>query len=267
MNIHGESVPMSTLLPISIIVPCRNEARNLEILLPQLVGVAEEVLIIDGHSTDNTRELTQQHGFRHVLDNRLGKGDGIRVGIEHASQDICVFIDADLSHDPGDIPGLVQPILENRADMVLGSRMRGGGDEFIATLNELVRLAGNMGLTWLINVRCRSALSDSQNGYRAARTSLLKAMELKAIKHTVELEMTMRVLRSGARVIEYPTHEYPRRFGQSSLSVMRQGLLFLLVFLRECVRPVPRWTTQREEAGVATASDGLTHPATASSQS
>jgi glycosyltransferase involved in cell wall biosynthesis len=256
-----------TLLPISIIVPCRNEAQNLEILLPQLVGVAEEVLIIDGHSTDHTRELTQQHGFLHLLDNGLGKGDGIRVGIEHASQDVCAFLDADLSHDPGDIPGLVQPILEDRADMVLGSRMRGGGDEFIATFNELVRLAGNMGLTWLINLRCGSALSDSQNGYRAARTSLLKALKLTSIKHTVELEMTMRALRAGAKVVEYPTHEYPRRFGQSSLSVVRQGLLFLLIFLRECVHPVSKWTTQRGEAGVATVSDGSTHPDGASGRS
>jgi glycosyltransferase involved in cell wall biosynthesis len=231
-------------LPVSVIVPCRNEAKNLEILLPQLVGVAQEVIVVDGHSTDNTRELTQRHGFRHVLDNRVGKGDGVRVGIANAGQDICVFIDADLSHDPGDIPGLVRPILEDRADMVLGSRMRGGGDEFIATFNELVRLAGNMGLTWLINVRCRSALSDSQNGYRAARTSLLKGIELTAKKHTVELEMTMRALRAGARVTEHPTHEYPRRFGQSSLSVTRQGFLFLAVFLRECVRPVPGWTSQ-----------------------
>jgi dolichol-phosphate mannosyltransferase len=176
-----------------------------------------------------------------LLDNGLGKGDGVRVGIAHATREICVFIDADLSHDPGDISGLVQPILEDRADMVLGSRMRGGGDEFVATFIELVRLAGNMGLTWLINVRCSSALSDSQNGYRAVRTSLLKTMELTAKKHTIELEMTMRALRAGARVVEYPTHEYPRRFGQSSLSVTRQGLLFLWVFLRECVRPTIAW--------------------------
>jgi dolichol-phosphate mannosyltransferase len=230
--------------PASIIVPCRNEGPNLEILLPQLVGIASEVIVVDGHSTDNTKALTERHGFRYLLDNGIGKGDGVRVGIAHATQEICVFIDADLSHDPADIPGLVKPILEDRADLVLGSRMRGGGDEFIATFQELVRLAGNMGLTWFINVRCRSALSDSQNGYRAVRTSLLRAMQLTAKKHTVELEMTMRALRSGARVIEYPTHEYPRRFGKSSLSVTRQGLLFAYVFLRESVRPAFSWRAQ-----------------------
>lgn len=228
-------------LPASIIVPCRNEGRNLEILLPRLTNLAEEVIIVDGHSTDNTRELAAKHDFRFVLDNRRGKGDGLRVGIAHATRPICVFIDADLSHDPADIPGLVQPILEDRADLVLGSRMRGGGDEFIATFNELVRLAGNMGLTWLINLRCGAALSDSQNGFRAARTSLLSSLGLRAVKHTIELEMTMRALRAGARVTEYPTHEYPRRFGTSSLSVARQGLLFTGVYLRECFRPKATW--------------------------
>ncbi|MDF1501553.1 glycosyltransferase family 2 protein [Roseisolibacter sp. H3M3-2] len=236
-------------LPITVIVPCRNEAQNLELLLPQLVGMAAEVIVVDGHSTDGTPELVGRFPFRYVRDNGRGKGDGVRVGIAEARTGVCVLIDADMSHDPGDIPGLVRPILDGEADLVLGSRMRGGGDEFVATFMELVRLAGNMGLTWLINLRCGARLSDSQNGYRAARTSLLRALDLSAVRHTIELEMTMRALRAGARVAEHPTHEYPRRFGRSSLSVTRQGLLFLGVFLRECVRPLrSTWTAPEPQA-------------------
>ena len=225
-------------LPVSLVVPCRNEAANLEILLPRLTGFARELIIVDGHSTDRTRELAIANGAVYVLDNGRGKGDGLRVGLARATEAVCVFMDADLSHDPADIPKLVKPILDGQADLVLGSRMRGGGDEFVATFFELVRLAGNMGLTWLINVRCGSRLSDSQNGFRAARTSLLRELKLTSDKHTVELEMTMRALRKGARVVEAATHEYPRRFGRSSLSVTRQGPLFLWYYLRECVRPL-----------------------------
>ena len=225
-------------LPVSLVVPCRNEAANLEILLPRLTGFARELIIVDGHSTDRTRELAMANGAVYVLDNGRGKGDGLRVGLARANEAVCVFMDADLSHDPADIPKLVKPILDGQADLVLGSRMRGGGDEFVATFFELVRLAGNMGLTWLINVRCGSRLSDSQNGFRAARTSLLRELKLTSDKHTVELEMTMRALRKGARVVEAATHEYPRRFGRSSLSVTRQGPLFLWYYLRECVRPL-----------------------------
>jgi dolichol-phosphate mannosyltransferase len=225
-------------LPVSLVIPCRNEAANLEILLPRLKGISRELILVDGHSTDGTRELASAHGAVFLLDNRRGKGDGLRVGLARAKADVCVFMDADLSHDPADIPKLVQPILDGQADMVLGSRMRGGGDEFVATFFELVRLAGNMGLTWLINVRCGSRLSDSQNGFRAARTALLRELKLTSEKHTVELEMTMRALRKGARVVEAATHEYPRRFGRSSLSVTRQGPLFLYYYLRECIRPL-----------------------------
>ena len=225
-------------LPVSLVVPCRNEAANLEILLPRLTGFARELIIVDGHSTDRTRELAIANGAVYVLDNGRGKGDGLRVGLARANEAVCVFMDADLSHDAADIPKLVKPILDGQADLVLGSRMRGGGDEFVATFFELVRLAGNMGLTWLINVRCGSRLSDSQNGFRAARTSLLRELKLTSDKHTVELEMTMRALRKGARVVEAATHEYPRRFGRSSLSVTRQGPLFLWYYLRECVRPL-----------------------------
>ncbi|MEI8349028.1 MAG: glycosyltransferase family 2 protein [Candidatus Omnitrophota bacterium] len=225
-------------LPVSIIVPCRNEAKNLEILLPQLESIGEELIVVDGHSQDNTKELAMRYSTKFVLDNGKGKGDGIRVGIAHATKDICVFLDADLSHDPLDIPKMVEPILTGKADIVLGSRMRGGGDEFIATPLMLIRLFGNMGLTWLINLRCNSALSDSQNGFRAIKTSLLRSIKLISNRHTIELEMIMRALRFGARVVEVPAHEYPRRFGDSSLSLIEQGFLFLFVYIRECFRPL-----------------------------
>ena len=225
-------------LPISIIVLCRNEAPNLEILLPRLAGIGQELMLVDGHSTDNTKELAKKYGARHILDNGFGKGDGIRVGIANATKEICVFLDADLSHNPQDIPSMVEPILEGRADMILGSRMRGGGDEFIATTQMLIRLFGNMGLTWLINLRCGSKLSDSQKGFRAAKTSLLKSLNLISKRHTIELEMVMRALRKGARVVEVPAHEYERHLGDSSLSIIEQGPLFFWILLRECFRPL-----------------------------
>lgn len=232
---------MSSPLPVSIIIPCRNEAKNLELLLPRTVGIAEELILVDGHSTDNTKELAEKYGAIFVSDNGLGKGDGLRVGIKAATKDICVFIDADLSHDPETIPELVHPILANQADLVLASRMRGGSDEFVATFLELIRLAGNMGLTWLINLRCSLKLSDSQNGFRAARTDLLRMLDLNSKKHTIELEMTMRASRAGARITEIAAHEHSRRFGKSQLSVSRQGFLFFWYYVRECFRPVKKW--------------------------
>jgi glycosyltransferase involved in cell wall biosynthesis len=228
-------------LPISIVVPCRNEAKNLELLLPRTVGIAEELILVDGHSTDNTKELAEKYGAKFVLDNGLGKGDGLRVGITQVTKDVCVFIDADLSHAPETIPELVAPILANECDLVLASRMRGGSDEFIATFMELIRLAGNMGATWLINLRCNLRLSDSQNGYRAARTDLLRMLDLNSKKHTIELEMDMRAARAGARITEIAAHEHERKFGESMLSIRKQALLFLWIYIRECFRKVDKY--------------------------
>jgi len=225
-------------LPISLIIPCRNEAQNLELLLPAVTGLAEEVLIVDGNSTDHTRQLAEKYGVGFILDDGRGKGAAVRLGIERASRNVIVLMDADMSHDPRDILALAKPILDDQADLVLGSRMHGGSDEFVATTNEVVRLFGNIGLTWLINLRCGSKLSDSQNGFRAARTSLLRSLRLTSRKHTIELEMIMRALRAGVRVIEVAAHESARRFGTSQLSVWKQGWLFFLIYVRECVRPL-----------------------------
>jgi dolichol-phosphate mannosyltransferase len=232
---------MSEKLPISIVIPCRNEAKNLELLLPRAVGIAEELILVDGHSTDNTKELAEKYGAKFVLDNGKGKGDGIRVGIKEVTTDVCVFIDADLSHDPETIPELVAPILAGESDMVLASRMRGGSDEFIATFMELIRLAGNMGATWLINLRCGLRLSDSQNGFRAVRTDLLRMLDLKSNKHTIELEMDMRAGRAGARITEIAAHEHERKYGESMLSVRKQAPVFLWVYIRECFRKVDKY--------------------------
>lgn len=225
-------------LPITIVLPCRNERKNLEILLPKLDGLAQELIIVDGHSTDGTAELAKKYSAKFVLDNGKGKGDGIRVGISHATQNICLFLDADLSHDPQEIPRMVEPLLRDQADLVLGSRMRGGGDEFVAIFNMLVRLFGNMILSWIINLRCHSKLSDTQNGFRAGKTSLFRSLDLICNKHTIETEITMRALRAKARVVEVPTHEYARRFGSSSLLLLEQTGHLLFVYLRECFRPV-----------------------------
>ena len=116
---------------ISIVLPVKNEAIGLSGIIESLLTYGEEIIVVDGHSTDNTKEIVIKYPqARFVLDNGRGKGDGIRVGIREAKNEIIVFVDADGSHDPADIPDLVKPILEGNSDMVIGSRAMGGSDEF-----------------------------------------------------------------------------------------------------------------------------------------
>ena len=114
---------------LSLIITAKNESVTIRDIITTAKPYVDEVLVVDGHSTDDTREVSERLGARVVLDHGKGKGDGVRVGIKEATGDILVFIDADGSHDPHDIPKLTAPLLKDEYDMVIGSRMTGGSDE------------------------------------------------------------------------------------------------------------------------------------------
>ena len=114
---------------ISVVIPAKNEQHNIAAMIRSVRPYADEIVVIDGHSTDATREVSETEGAKVFLDEGKGKGSGIRKAIEVVTGDVIVFIDADGSHDANDIPALVKPIVEDRADLVVASRMTGGSDE------------------------------------------------------------------------------------------------------------------------------------------
>lgn len=205
---------------ITVIVPTRNEAPNILPVLNACREYADELLVIDGHSTDGTREIAVDCGARVVLDDGRGKGAAIRRGIAEATGDVLVFVDADGSHDPHDIPALVAPILSGRADHVSGSRMLGGSDELHATLHQFVRLFGSQIITLSINYTQHIRLTDCQNGLRAIRRDVAQALGLVENITTIEQEMIIKTLRLGYRLTEVATHEYRRANGESNFRVI-----------------------------------------------
>ena len=136
---------------------------------------------------------------------------------------MTVFLDADGSHDPEDIPLLVEPILAGQADHVTASRLRGGSSELHGGFDEFFRLAGSSFITACINRRFGCRLSDSQNGFRAVRTSLLQQLDLREDGTTIEQEMIIKTLRRGWRMAEVPSHEHPRMHGRSHIRVWRSA--------------------------------------------
>lgn len=206
---------------ISVVVPARNEAANLMPVLEHARPYADELVVVDGHSTDGTAELARRAGARVVLDNRLGKGDAIRVGISEAQGEILVFIDADCSHNPHDIPAMLQPIREGRAEIVVASRMLGGSEELHGDLPKLIRRFGSDIITLGINWRFGVAITDSQNGFRALRADVARGLDLRENITTIEQEMLIKALSQGHRVLEVPSREYKRRSGQSCIHVPR----------------------------------------------
>lgn len=209
----------SPRVSVSIVIACRDEAPTVGDIVRRCHAYSSDVLVVDGHSSDETRAIAERAGARVVLDRRKGKGDALRVGLQHATGDIVVFIDADGSHDPDDIPRLVEPLLEDRADLVVASRMRGGSDEFHGSVGELVRMIGGAIITAGINYRFGVRLSDTQNGFRAIRAHAARSLGLVEDITTIEQEMVIKALRRGLRVSEVPSHEYARSHGESRIHV------------------------------------------------
>lgn len=221
-----------TLLPCTVVIAAKNEGLSIGDIVKVCTLYAQEVLVVDGHSTDDTAQKSKDSGARIVTDNKLGKGDALRVGVAAAKQEVVVFLDADGSHDPHDIPAMVKPILDGKSDMVIGSRMTGGSDELSGNFDLFVRLVSGQIITLGINLRYGSQLSDSQNGFRAIRKSVFTALGTRENKHTIEQEMLMRALKLGYRVGETPSHEYKRIYGKSHIRLTRMWFAYIWSWLK-----------------------------------
>ena len=220
---------------ISVVIPTRDEEGLICEIVDAVRPFADEILVVDGHSRDRTREIAAQQGARVVLDRGKGKGEALRMAFDEAVGDIVVFIDADGSHEPRDIPAMVAPIIAGRADMVVGSRGKGGSDELHGTLGQLIRYTGSQLIMLAINYRWGVRLTDSQNGFRAIRKDVGKRLGLTSNLTTIEQEMLMKALKKGYRVSEIPSHEYERKWGTSKVVVWKLWFAYLWSFFRNII--------------------------------
>jgi dolichol-phosphate mannosyltransferase len=211
---------------VSLVLPARNEADGIARVVQVASSYCDELLVVDGHSTDLTAERAAAAGARVVFDHGVGKGDAYQVGIAEAKMDIVVFMDADGSHEPADIPRLVAPIRNGEADFVVASRHRGGSDEWRGDLTTWLRAIGSGFLSVVINWRFRSELTDVLNGFRAVRRDKALTVRLRAMDFDVEQHMICQYLKAGLRVTEIGSHEYERAWGCSKLPTYRKAYLF-----------------------------------------
>ena len=219
-------------MKVTAVIPAKNEEEGIEKIIKNVSRFVDEVLVVDGHSKDKTRQIAKECGAKVVLDGGKGKGDGIRTGIRKAKGDIIVFIDADGSHNPKDIPKLIKPIKNGEADLVVASRAKGGSDEVRLDLDGLFRQIGSEIAAILVNFRWRANLTDIQNGFRAIRRKTALALKLESDGFEIEEEMIMKCLKRGVRIMEVAGHEYQRRWGVSKLPTI-QAWRFLLTLFKE----------------------------------
>jgi glycosyltransferase involved in cell wall biosynthesis len=224
---------------LSLVVPAYNEERFIEEVLRQSLELPfddVEVVVVDDGSQDRTAEIVAGLAesrqalrlIRHPV-NR-GKGAAVRTGLAATTGDIVVIQDADLEYSPEDVPKLIAPIVGGVADVVYGSRLRGGGEPQRAHL--FWHYVGNRALTLLTNVLFNTTISDMEVGYKAFRGELVRSISLRSEDFRFEPEITAKVLRRGVRLYELPISYYGRTYDEGKKITWRDGVLAVGALLR-----------------------------------
>jgi dolichol-phosphate mannosyltransferase len=211
---------------ISLVIPTKNEDAGIAELIDSAREFVDEIIVVDGHSKDKTIEQALSKGAKVVFDNKKGKGDAYKVGIQQATKEIIVFMDADGSHDPGQIPALVEPIANDESDFVIGSRHKGGSDEWRGDFDTYLRSVGGGFLILVINYLWKINLTECLNGFRAIKRSTALKLELKANDFDIEQHMIIQCVKKGFRVKEVACHEYERKWGVSKLPTYKKAYVF-----------------------------------------
>jgi glycosyltransferase involved in cell wall biosynthesis len=216
---------------VSLVIPAKNEAANIAWVLEQVPDCVDEIVLVDGNSTDATLVTASfcRPDVCVVAQEGAGKGDALRAGFLAASGDIIVMIDADGSMSPKEIPHLLY-FLANGYDFVKGSRFMGGGGSLDITR---LRRLGNRGLLLLVNTLYDAHLTDLCYGFCAFHRRYLSFLDLTTPGFEIETQMTICAVRAGLRIAEVPSLEMPRRSGQSNLRTFRDGTRVLRTVLRE----------------------------------
>jgi glycosyltransferase involved in cell wall biosynthesis len=233
---------------VTVVIPTLNEARNLPHVLARLPRDVYEVIVVDGHSADDTVAVAQRlrPDVRIIMQTRKGKGNALACGFAAATGDIIAMVDADGSADPGEIPRFVQALTDG-ADFAKGTRFAaGGGSSDITRLRQM----GNRALVAFVNTLYSTRYTDLCYGFNAFWRRHLPVLGLDATAKAppgdgrlwgdgfeVETLIHLRIADAGLVVTEVPSFEYSRIHGVSNLSAFSDGLRVLRTIMTERRRP------------------------------
>jgi len=226
--------PSITKPTVSVVIPTLNEAENLPHVLPRIPKWVDEVVLVDGHSTDNTIAIAREliPDIRVIFQDRRGKGAALRAGFAAARGDIIVMLDADGSTDPAEIPAFVGALLAG-ADFVKGSRfLQGGGTADMP----LYRRFGNWGFVLGVRLMFGGSFSDLCYGYNAFWRHILPKLALDGDGFEIETMMNVRALHAGFKVAEVASFEAPRVYGIGRLRTIPDGWRVLRTLMNEWVK-------------------------------
>ncbi|MBS7288576.1 MAG: glycosyltransferase family 2 protein [Candidatus Freyarchaeota archaeon] len=217
-------------------MPCFNEEGTISEVIERVkrvdLGLEKEIVVVDDGSTDSSFEKASSHSGVVVVrhERNMGKGAAVKTGIAHSTGDIVVIQDADLEYLPEDIPGLLAPLLRGEADVVYGSRFIGSIEEM-----SLSHRLGNRVLSWTTRLFFGSKITDMMTGYKAFKREAVEGLELRARRFEFEPEVTAKLLKRGAKIVEVPIKYSVRKSGEAKIR-WRDGLTCLWWLLKEKLR-------------------------------
>jgi glycosyltransferase involved in cell wall biosynthesis len=208
------------LVRVSVIIPTHNEAQSIGRVLADLpADLATEVIVVDSNSTDGTPEIAARMGTRVIQEPQRGYGRACLTGLAAANQpDVVVFLDGDYSDRPAELPILLAPIIEGRADITLGSRLKKLRSARAMPWHQAL---GNRLAARLIRLLYGVEINDL-GPFRAARADVLRALALEETTYGWAVEMILKGALAGYRVVEVPVSYYPR-IGKSKISGTVKG--------------------------------------------
>jgi glycosyltransferase involved in cell wall biosynthesis len=233
---------------VSVVIPAKNEARNLEHVFGTIPEWVSEIVLVDGHSKDDTVAVAQKlHPAVQIVHQQgQGKGDALQAGFAAAKGEIIVMMDADGSTDGGEILRFVGALVTG-ADFAKGSRFASGGGSDDITFS---RHLGNKILSGLVNSFFGTRYTDLCYGYNAFWAKHLSKLDLNCDGFEIETVMNVRAAKAGLAIQEIPSYEHLRLHGMSNLKVMRDGIRIARFIVRERFLERTRRTSRPDPSSV-----------------
>jgi len=222
-------------MKLSVVIPVYNEKNTLLEIVDRVrqVALPKEIIIVDDFSTDGTRSILQ--GLSRFEDLKIvlqpqnrGKGAALRRGFEEVAGDIVVIQDADLEYDPAEYPVLIQPILDNKADVVYGSRFLAGPHRVLLFWHSV----GNRFLTTLSNMLTDLNLTDMETCYKVFRVDVLKKIKLREDRFGFEPEFTAKVARARCKIYEVPISYHGRDYTEGKKIGWKDGVAAIYFIIK-----------------------------------
>ena len=224
-------------MKVSVVIPTLNEEGTIVDVIREVKQNKDldlEIIIIDGNSKDKTRELSEKEGVsKIVIQKKLGYGLAYKTGFSHASGDIVVMIDADMTYPAKRISDMVECLKANNVDMVLGSRLRGGLEE--GAMN-FTNLFGNIFITKVLDLFFLMCISDSQSGLRAIKKSSLDRMNLQENGMPFATELLIQAKKNNLKIKEIPIKYRRRKGGCAKLIAAKDGCNIIKTIIKNFIK-------------------------------